>query len=694
LYAVCVLAIAAAAVSETALGQESSESGVSRLDPIQVTATYLGERVAEVPNVVVITQEDLRARGVNDLRSALALIGGITVAPGGDGGPADASPGMRGKRESDDFLLLIDGVPAGGAFIPQYAQLNLHNVERIEVIRGPAPVYYGTTAFAGTISVLHYAAGSTPNQAQVSIGSFGSFNVSAAGTLSDGPVKQSLNGDLTRDKLSDPRAGFDRANLLYRLLADWAGGQARLDVNASAINQKPTSPTPILDGALTNVIAPDFNQNPGDAKIDTRGARLTAGYDRALGTAQWQTLLSVTHSHTDLVQGFLADGFTGGVGDADGFSQGRSLTELFFDTHLTQALSKSTRLTLGVNELYGRAELDSRTFSYDVPLDGSTPPSSVGLPTDDTAFLNDRRSFFGIYAQAQWVPVPDFSILAGLRWNYTSESLTSGGSDAATVNNKNSIPRFSGSIGANWRIWKDPNGRDGLAAYVNLGNTFQPAQIDFGPEPDTEPILAPETARSIEIGLKQEALEGHLEVDLAAFAVDFGHQVTATDINGKPGLATNGSERLIGFEIETHYRPTEELTLTANYSYNDARFRNFTTTDADGDPIQLSGNHEVLSPQNLAALGVIYGAAQGFQGSLTMSYVGKRYLDMQNQIVAPGFWTTNASLGYGFKDWTLSVSGYNLSNRRDPVLESELGQAQIYRLPGRRVFLNLYVKFR
>src|SRR5262245_19638834 len=140
---------------------------------VQVTATRFGEPVAEVPGAIsVITGDEIRARGATDLRTALALLGGVSVAPGGDAGPAAAVPGLLGVREVDDLLLLIDGIPAGGAFIPQIEAISLNNVERIEVLRGAAPVYYGTTAFAGTINVIHYAAGTADAIAAFQVGSY------------------------------------------------------------------------------------------------------------------------------------------------------------------------------------------------------------------------------------------------------------------------------------------------------------------------------------------------------------------------------------------------------------------------------------------------------------------------------------------------------------------------------------------
>src|SRR5215467_12969646 len=118
-------------------GPTSPPDPVAFNETVQVTATRFGEPVAEVPGAIaVVTGDEIRARGATDLRSALGLLGGVSVAPGGDAGPAAAVPGLIGVREVDDLLLLIDGVPAGGAFIPQVEAVSLNNVERIEMLRG------------------------------------------------------------------------------------------------------------------------------------------------------------------------------------------------------------------------------------------------------------------------------------------------------------------------------------------------------------------------------------------------------------------------------------------------------------------------------------------------------------------------------------------------------------------------------
>jgi outer membrane cobalamin receptor len=61
---------------------------------------------------------------------------------------------MWGFREFEAYLLIVDGVPWGGAFNPQVATLILKDIERIEILRGAAPVMYGATSFIGVIQVI------------------------------------------------------------------------------------------------------------------------------------------------------------------------------------------------------------------------------------------------------------------------------------------------------------------------------------------------------------------------------------------------------------------------------------------------------------------------------------------------------------------------------------------------------------
>ena len=101
---------------------EPSDSTPRVTGNIEVTATRIPEDVETVPaSITIIQGSELEARGVRDLPSALALAGGISIAPGGDGGPAGSVPEIWGLREFDAFLLVVDDVPWGGRLQPGLA---------------------------------------------------------------------------------------------------------------------------------------------------------------------------------------------------------------------------------------------------------------------------------------------------------------------------------------------------------------------------------------------------------------------------------------------------------------------------------------------------------------------------------------------------------------------------------------------
>jgi outer membrane receptor protein involved in Fe transport len=71
--------------------------------------------------------------------------------------------------------------------------------------------------------------------------------------------------------------------------------------------------------------------------------------------------------------------------------------------------------------------------------------------------------------------------------------------------------------------------------------------------------------------------------------------------------------------------------------------------------------------------------------NVTVNYVGQRYLNKRNTARAAAYHTWSAGLGYRQGRNELRIDGRNLNNTRPPVAESELGDAQYYRLPARSV---------
>ncbi|MDB4900113.1 MAG: TonB-dependent receptor [Gemmatimonadetes bacterium] len=136
------------------LHSQQSARDTAHVATIVVTATRSPLAAERAPSSVsVLTGAQLRAEGITTVADALRTVPGITVAQTGSYGGA-TSLFIRGG-ESKYTKVLIDGVPvndAGGAF--DFASLTTDNIDRIEIVRGPASVLYGSDAVAGVVQLF------------------------------------------------------------------------------------------------------------------------------------------------------------------------------------------------------------------------------------------------------------------------------------------------------------------------------------------------------------------------------------------------------------------------------------------------------------------------------------------------------------------------------------------------------------
>jgi iron complex outermembrane receptor protein len=662
------------------------------LEPVEVTTSKIPVALRDTAaTVTVVSGDELRARGATDLRTALSFVTGVVIAPGGDAGPASAVPALWGLREFDAFLLVVDGVPSGGAFTPALASLDLANVERIEVLKGAAPVSYGATSFVGVIHVIHYAAGHGPTHVEFGIGSRGSAHVALALPLSDSNAswQQSLLIDGDKHELTGDRTGFDRAHVLYRGAGSVGSGDFTVDLDATQVHQRPGSPHPVEDGVLSPRVPLDANDNPLGAKNDENRTQLAFGFVRPTGLGEWTTRLALANTDDSNVRGFLRPDFAddGVTHNADGFQQNVHKTDVYFDTHVATEVSDRATLIWGLDHLHGDGSEHSANFEYPVLPNGSNAPDWRSIHIDEFTHVGDKRNFTGVYGELNYTLTDAWRVEAGLRYNHTHEVRS-----ASHIDNSGPVPvedqndsvqqsdsRWAGALGTSYRLWQD--GKDSVTVFANYRNTYKPAVIDFGPESEGG-LLQPETARSAEVGLKGQQCDRRLDWELSVFDMHFTNLVVAQAVDGLPSLTNAGAEHFKGVELEAGYHLTPDLSLTGTYAHHDARFTNYATV-IDDVPVQLKGNQLELSPKNLASAGLVYAPAEGFQGYAVASYNGPHFLDRLNTVRAGAYTTFDAGIGYRQDAWEVRLDGYNLSNRRDAVAGSELGIDQFYRMPAR-----------
>src|SRR6185369_14732346 len=117
-------------------------------EAIVVSASRVPESELEIPGEAsVVTGEQLRERGVTNLADAIHDIVGVDTGMGSDNGARQPNVGIWGLKEFDALLFMVDGVPVGGPFNPSLSQINIDDIDRIEIVKGPQGTLYGVAAF-------------------------------------------------------------------------------------------------------------------------------------------------------------------------------------------------------------------------------------------------------------------------------------------------------------------------------------------------------------------------------------------------------------------------------------------------------------------------------------------------------------------------------------------------------------------
>ncbi|MFZ2855668.1 MAG: TonB-dependent receptor [Rhodocyclaceae bacterium] len=273
-------AAAAADAADTELGQ------------VVVTATRQATRSNELlSDVSVVTHEEIEQRGQTSLAEVLATLPGVFVTDGNTPGK-QASVFIRGTN-TGHALLLVDGMPLSSATLGQapFDSIPASEIERIEVLRGPASSIYGSEAIGGVIQIFTKR-GEGPAKVRLSAryGSFGSSDASVGVSGGSAALSYALSASalrsngfsITRGPLSNPdRDGFS---------ADSSSGSLQFRPATGhelGINFLQTTNTNHTDGNL------NF-----DDRTDTRISSWSA-YTKNRLTTDWTSTLRIGESNNE-----------------------------------------------------------------------------------------------------------------------------------------------------------------------------------------------------------------------------------------------------------------------------------------------------------------------------------------------------------------------------------------------------------
>lgn len=346
-------------------------------EEIIVTATRSAQTADEaLASVSIIDRKDIENSQAATITELLRLETGIDIAR--TGGPGQQTSLFLRGGNSDHALVLIDGIRVSsgttGSF--PWEKISLDQIERIEIVRGPRSVLYGSEAIGGVIQI--FTRRSDRVTARLELGSFDTRGASVATSFGD-KLKLHLSADYrtaTGFSATNPNSGFffnpDADGYTTRNFT--VGAQSRLSDKTN------------VDFSLWTAQGSDeFDSGTHESTNQAARARLT-------------TTQSNNWSHT-LMLGAIVDDLTTVSAFPSRIITRRNTAEWQHDL----TLSKTTSLTAGVSYINEYASSDSAPFSNQINNTGvfANWRHTAGTNDFELGLRRDSHSAFGQHDTGQ-----------------------------------------------------------------------------------------------------------------------------------------------------------------------------------------------------------------------------------------------------------------------------------------------------
>ncbi|HEY8483280.1 MAG TPA: TonB-dependent receptor [Longimicrobiales bacterium] len=570
-----ILAAAFALLAAIPTSLEAQEPGdtLFRLEELVVTATRLPvRRDASPAAVTVIDGDQLRARGARTVAEALRSVPGAAIVQTGSFG-GTTSLFLRGG-ESDYVKVLIDGVPindAGGAI--DFANLTADNIERIEIVRGPASVLYGSDAVTGVVQIFTRQGTSTTRaNASVRTGTYGSLAYGAEASGGNGTARYSVSAHrFTTDGIYDFNNEY-RNTTLSGLFRFTPGARSDASLSVRYTDGEFHYPT---DGAGRLV---DRNQFQREKRL---ALALDAGH---AFTSRLEGRLLLTTHRLDRTIDDRPDDDT----DPESSLTRTNGTRAAADARLNLRLSPTTTISAGA-ELAVQQEDQWSEFAG--PWGSSRDSSDV------------RRTNRAYYAQALADLGGRLALHLGTRLEDNELFGTFLTYRAGATYRLASGTRLRAAAGT---AFKEPTFFENFAQGFAKGN----------------PNLEPERSRSWELGVEQALFDGRLSLAATYFDQRFRDliQYTATPPQpDAPNYFNIAGADAAGVEAEARLLLTPGLTVAASYTRLSTEI-----TDAGYDASLQPGDRLLRRPTHTANLSLGYRLADRGSLDLALHYTGER----------------------------------------------------------------------
>ncbi|MDR0882197.1 MAG: TonB-dependent receptor [Candidatus Adiutrix sp.] len=588
---------------------ESSEIRAVETREVTVTATRTEKDLMEVPmSVGVVSGEDIKREPTTNVAEALAKVPGVTVM---DGGMPGGKRVMIRSESPMRSLVLIDGVKvseqksmSGSAILIDNSQ-----IERIEVIKGPASVLYGSEAIGGVVNIItkkggdkpvgfsqNFVADSATKSVDIQSSIFGSsngFNYRFSGSgLNAGKLKTgsgTVENSEYKNRYYSGQVGYDWDDGSFFVRADryeseihiptnMAGGMAFASGRSWMNNQTDVSlylPQWDRESLTAGLTLNNLTEHLTSLKLNAYMQNMKKDFYNNVHVYNW--LAVPMGSMGTRMMSVTVDQDIRTFNDQDSFG-GSLQSEWNLGDH---------SIIAGLD--YNKDELkadDYRLGGYTLVIP-PTGASSLTPAQVATYHYQAEQSAVGLFLQDEWFFADGWSAPVGLRQTWVDSSLKKNNNPNLPGSRSIKDSGLVGNVGLMYTGFDDWS----LRAVWSQGYRFPPInQLYLGtvhgqtgrtlPNPDLEP----ETSNNYEIGARFQ--NGAWNLDLATFYSDSKNFITIQSLgNGDSQFANVDKARTFGVELGLDYT-FEEYGLTP---YTSAAWINRRITNTIDAP-SVAGN--------------------------------------------------------------------------------------------------------
>ena len=708
------LLLASVAASPFALAAPSyAQDTVTEEEELVVTARRTEESLQEVPaSVSAFSEQQLQRLGATDATSLQGAVPNLNIVQG-RGSSNATNIYIRGVGQPD-ALQTFD--PAVGFYVDgvyysriRGTQMDLLDIERVEVLRGPQGTLYGKNTIGGASSIITRRPGQDPHGLfQVTAGDYGQLEsrIAASGPLTDtlaiGGVLFGASRDgyvtnpVTNEEYNNRNAWGGRFQAAWdpasNFNVDFSVDYAEED-NALTMGQAVSSLTtivgvPIPAGAVPSPL-PEFNFT----------ARATPGLPNSSEMTHWGSSLRASWELSDnltlrSISAYRNLNYTDYVDiDATFLELGDVLVDVDQDqvSQELQAIWEGDRWTTIGGLFYLRENVGSHQEAYADDLLGTFLGGGTFTRTVDDDL---QTTSMAAYVNATYQLTDRLSVSGGLRYTeeekdyfrttstFSSNALFTANPARPPVNINDTWDDISGLISIDYQLTDD------FLLYGRVAQGFKSGGFNGrANNPGEEAPYDPETVTSYEAGFKSDWFDNTLRANFAVFYNDYrDFQARVSNLTTDPGsglpsieltVLNAGQLEISGAELELSYRPVEALTLDAQIGYLNAEYGEFEDLRFTSFGNSRAFQTPAFSPEWTSRFGAAYTWDVGAEGSVVLAgsarFRSRQALAVDNTITnstteiaglfQDDYWLYDASLTWNVNDiFSIAVQGRNLSD--------------------------------